>query len=113
MSDAERKPYTIKEMLAMEKRGELDGLSSAEVEEFGRYKNFTAQVDAEVTALNAIDAVKNDYMKQLADLRTEVRERLNELEANAIMANYHDELRKIAEAFGTHEEGEGNEQGQG
>ena len=106
-SASEDKPKRpLKKLLAKQKRGELEDLTTEEVNELTAYARFSTQVEIETEMSQRIAAEMEAVNAKFAALKAEYEDRLAELERNYIIEDYKAELNRInAEYEASNEQG--------
>lgn len=93
----EREPYTLKEMLDKERRGDLDDLTTDEVREFAAFARFKATTEAEIEASRQLDAMKEQFQAQYSAMRAEFNDKLADIERAGIVNSFMAQLKELDE----------------
>lgn len=100
----EREPRTLKELLKKQAAGDLDDLTTEEVQELTAYTRFSTQAQLEAEYTSELDAMGEAMRLRLNQMQAEQQDRLAALERHYIHADFLQELKRI------NEEGAGDEQ---
>ena len=85
----------LKELLALEARGTLDGLTDEEVRELTAFHAFDAKVKAEQAATATIEAVQQQLQAQIFEAQQQATERIAALAREGILSNFHEALASV------------------
>lgn len=97
MKSVLREPYTLKELIAKNERGDLDDLTTAEVRELNAFTRFAAQTQAEIAANNTLAAIEYSLNEKVDAARAEMAERVAQLAREGIVTNFLEALEKVDE----------------